>query len=239
MISPLVFLHGWCCEADHFASQISYFSPGRDVVSVPWQSDLMDHSASVDLSVAEHHIESVCLSQAWTEPVVLIGHSMGGMLAAMIARSNRLDVKGIVVVDATWPLDSASSDFFKSFIPGLEADFGGAIREFFESRLTAPGDDRTINDRIIEKVVESDAEIALALFRDLQTPGRLPRVEEISVPILGISSSLQFLDRDNLLTHSPDAWYGQIPGSGHFLMQQAPDQLNAMLETFLIHIERP
>ena len=215
------------------------FSDSRETLSIPWQSNLIGLDRPVDLVLAASEIESCCLEASLSGPPVLIGHSMGGMLAAMIARSNRLDVKGIVVVDATWPLDSASSDFFKSFIPGLEADFGGAIREFFESRLTAPGDDRTINDRIIEKVVESDAEIALALFRDLQTPGRLPRVEEISVPILGISSSLQFLDRDNLLTHSPDAWYGQIPGSGHFLMQQATDQLNAMLETFLIHIERP
>ncbi|MBG84748.1 MAG: hypothetical protein CMJ40_09400 [Phycisphaerae bacterium] len=235
--SPIACLHGWCCEASHFNPQIEYFSPQRRIISLPWQSSLLEHDGPVDLAVAAKRIESACLAEKFDQPPILVGHSMGGMLAAMIARDLGVPVKAIVVIDATWPLDQVSSDFFESFIPGLEADFQTSIRDFFTTRLLSPSDDPVINARIIDQVVQSDPDVALAVFRDLQTPGRLPAVEDIPVPIMGISSSLRFLDRDNLLHHAPDAWYGQIAGSGHFIMQQAPAQLNPMLACFFDHVD--
>lgn len=234
---PVIGLHGWCCEASHFDLQIECFSPQRRVVSIPWQSSLVGHDAPVDLRVAADLIESACLAEKFDQPPILVGHSMGGMLAAMIARDHRIPVKAIVVIDATWPLDQASSVFFESFILGLESDFQNSIRDFFTTRLLAPSDDPVINSRIIDQVIQSDPDVALAVFRDLQTPGRLPAVEEISVPMMGISSSLRFLDRDNLLHHAPNAWYGQIAGAGHFVMQQAPAQLNPMLASFFEHVD--
>lgn len=234
---PLVCLHGWCCRADHFKAQAVCFSGDRRVISMPWQSDLGSQGAPVDLATAARLVESACVAERLEQPPVLVGHSMGGMLAAMIARDGIVPVRAIVVIDATWPLDQASSDFFESFVPGLESDFQSSIRDFFNARLTAPSDDPDINAAIIDEVAQSDPEVALAIFRDLQTPGRLPSVEEVPVPIMGISSSLRFLDRDNLLRHAPDAWYGQVPGVGHFIMQQAPSQLNAMLASFLDHLE--
>ena len=232
---PVVCLHGWCCEADHFNHQIARFSGERRTISIPWQANLLKHDGRVDLQVAVDLIESACLAEKFDQPPVLVGHSMGGMLAAMIARDLRVPVKAIVVVDATWPLEPAASDFFQSFIPGLESDFQSSAREFFNTRLLAPSDDPVISASIVEQIVQSNPEVALALFRDLQTPDRLPIVEEIQVPIMGIGSSLQFLDRDNLLRHAPEAWYAQIAGSGHFIMQQTPDQLNAVLSRFFRH----
>ncbi|MDG2423184.1 MAG: alpha/beta hydrolase [Phycisphaerales bacterium] len=236
MKSPVICLHGWCCDACHFDQQVDYFSGSREIVSIPWQSILVDHPGPVDLELAARVVESACQAEDLSDPPILVGHSMGGMLAAMVAKARRLEIKGIVVIDATWPLDQAAAEFFGSFIAQLEVDFPGAIRDFFTTRLLSPDDDPGINADVIERVVQSDPVVGLAVFRDLQTPGRLPRVEDVAVPIMGISSTLKFLDRDNLLKHAPDAWYGQIVGSGHFLMQQAPDQLNAMLERFFCHI---
>ncbi|MEE2906561.1 MAG: alpha/beta hydrolase [Planctomycetota bacterium] len=233
MTASLVCLHGWCCEAWHFDPQVEYFSLRHRIVSIPWQARLKDHDDPINLEVAARDIETVCRDSELPGPLVLIGHSMGGMLAAMMASAGRLDIAGIVVIDATWPFDPKSSEFFRSFIPQLETDFPGAVRKFFTQRLERPEDDPAINARVVDGVVQSDPRVGLAVFRDLQTPNRLPLAEEVPVPILGISSSLQFLDRDNLLSHAKDAWYGQIAGSGHHLMLQVPEQLNAMLERFL------
>lgn len=234
---PVVFLHGWSCAANHFDCQVAAFSHQRSAVSLPWQSDLADHDAPVDLTVAVDFIESACLAEKFERPPILVGHSMGGMLAAMIAHRGIMPISAIVVIDATWPFDAASSDFFNSFIPELEKDFSEAIRRFFTERLFSPFDDPSINASIVEQVVQTDPEIAMMVFHDLQTPNRLPSAGDIHVPIMGISSSLQFLDRDQLVLESPHAWYGQIPGAGHFLMQQATHQLNAMLDRFFVHID--
>ena len=83
---PVVCLHGWCCEADHFNHQIARFSGERRTISIPWQANLLKHDGRVDLEVAVDLIESACLAEKFDQPPVLVGHSMGGMLAAMIAR---------------------------------------------------------------------------------------------------------------------------------------------------------
>ncbi len=237
MRSPIVCLHGWCCDARDFDLQTQYFSKTRRIISSPWQANLLGHEGLVDLEVAASGIESECLASKLDGPPILVGHSMGGMLAAMIARNRTLPIKAIVVIDATWPLDQSSSDFFQSFIPDLESDFKTTIRDFFMNRLVSADDDPDITREVVDRVVQSDQEIGLALFRDLQTPHRLPVAEDVGVPIMGISSSLQFLDRDTLLDHSPQSWFGQIPGSGHFMMQQATSQLNAMLDSFFDHVD--
>ncbi len=233
--SPVVCLHGWCCDADHFNRQIDRFSGERRIVSIPWQADLLDHEGPVDLQIAAANVESFCVDANFDRPPILVGHSMGGMLAAMIARDANVPVGAIVVIDATWPLSSVSSELFQSFIPAMESDFKKAVRDFFMTRLISPLDDPKINTDIIDQVVQSDPEVGLAIFRDLQTPNRLPMAEDISVPIMGIGSSLEFLDRGILLEHAPYAWYGQIAGAGHFVMQQAPEQLDAMLSRFFRH----
>ena len=233
MTSPLVFLHGWCCDAWHFDPQVEFFSPHRSVLSIPWKQRLEQKDGAITLEVAAHDIEALCHEAAFNGAPILVGHSMGGMLAAMIAAAGRMEVAGIVVIDTTWPFTPAAAQAFRSFLPALEADFATAAREFFTTRLERPEDDPAINARVVEGVVQSNPTVALALFNDLQVPDRLPRAESVPVPILGIASALQFLDRDNLLSHAKQAWFGQVAGCGHTIMLQAPDQLNAMLARFI------
>ena len=234
---PLVCLHGWCCRADHFKAQAVCFSGDRRFISMPWQSDLGSQGAPVDLATAARVVESACVAERLEQPPVLVGHSMGGMLAAMIARDGIVPVRAIVVIDATWPLDQASSDFFESFVPGLESDFQSSIREFFNARLTTPSDDPDINAAIIDEVAQSDPEVALAIFAISRLPvgcrqwrrSRCPSwasahlYDSSIVTICFVTHRMHGMDRS--------------PGSVISSCSRRPSQLNAMLASFLDHLE--
>lgn len=127
---------------------------------------------------------------------------------------------------------------FQAFIPAFEVDFKSGVRDFFVNRLEHPADDSKINQQVVDDVMTADPAVAIALFRDLATPGRLPKAEEVGVPILGIASALQFLDRDVLLAHAAAAWFAQMPGCGHAIMLQATDGLNSMLKRFADWVDR-
>ena len=230
--ASVVCLHGWCCADWHFQPQVEFFQSDREIISIPWRKRLEARSSRVDLDLAARDIEVACGEAGLSTPPILVGHSMGGMLAAMIARERRMPVAGIVVIDATWPFTPAAAEAFEAFIPVFEADFVSGARDFFVNRLEHPADDPEINQRVVDDIVTADPLVAMDLFRDLATPDRLPRAEQVEVPILGVASALQFLDRETLLAHASQAWYGQVAGCGHTIMLHAPQELNAMLKRF-------
>ena len=231
-LAPLVFLHGWCCDAWHFSDQIPFFAPHREAVSLPWRTLLESHAGAVSLETAVAVVEKECVRHGLHRPV-LIGHSMGGMLAAMIAAANRLPLSGVVVVDATWPLHPDAANAYQAMIPELETDFPATLQRLFSTRFVTEHDDPALIRQVAKAAASADPGTAIALLGDLSTPGRLPDGASLSVPVLGIASALELLDREELHRTLPEAWYGQIPGSGHFVTLQAAPQFNEMLSGFL------
>ena len=230
---PLVCLHGWCCDAWHFDPQVAYFSPVTEICSIPWRSRVEASGQEATLGLAVREIESACREHDLGAPPVLVGHSMGGLLAARIAAEGRLSVAGIVIIDATYPMGDDARSQFGDVLTRLRADFEATTRDFFSNRLVIPQDDPGITARVIDGVMAVDPQVAIDLFADITSPGSMPPVESIDVPILGIGSSRPFLPREALLEGSARASYGQVVGSGHMIMLQVPDQLNAMLDRFL------
>jgi pimeloyl-ACP methyl ester carboxylesterase len=49
------------------------------------------------------------------------------------------------------------------------------------------------------------------------------------VPTLGIYAGRPLASREAVLSHFPNAEYTQIPGSGHFLMLEKPQEFNRLL----------
>ena len=49
------------------------------------------------------------------------------------------------------------------------------------------------------------------------------------VPIVGIYAGRPLASRELVLSHFPNAEYTQIPGTGHFLMLEKPEEFNRLL----------
>ena len=55
----------------------------------------------------------------------------------------------------------------------------------------------------------------------------------LKMPILGIYAGRPLVSREAALARFPDAEYTQIPGTGHFLMLEKPEEFNRLLLAFL------
>ena len=61
-----------------------------------------------------------------------------------------------------------------------------------------------------------------------------PKSEVVNVPVLGIYADRSRLaDREFMKTTYPKLQYTEIPGTGHFLMMEKPDQFNKLVLDFL------
>jgi pimeloyl-ACP methyl ester carboxylesterase len=97
---PLVFIHGWACNRNHWREQIPVFAADHTVVAL----DLPGHGESTGTraswTVAQHGDDvAAVVRKLGLDQVVLVGHSMGGPVALEAARRLGSTVKGIVVVD--------------------------------------------------------------------------------------------------------------------------------------------
>ncbi len=98
---PLIFVHGWCCDHTYFAPQFEHFRRKHRVLAV----DLGGHGQSDKLH--QHYtMEGFADDIAWMceqlriEKPVVIGHSMGGIVAFDLACRYPTLPSAFVMLDA-------------------------------------------------------------------------------------------------------------------------------------------
>lgn len=235
---PLVLTHGWCCDHTYFEAQTSHFARLGHRVIVP---DLRGHGAS-DRPVQTYSMACFADDVAWLSTElglsrpILVGHSMGGIIAFDIARRYPGLASAIVMLDAAIVLPEAARAAIPAFLEKLRGpDYQAALRHFAEAALFIPSDDAARKARIIDSMCRTKQHVMLSAFEGLRDYD--PQVDPagITLPCLYIAANEPSPRSDIARTHRliPRLLYGQTVGSGHFCQLEVPEQVNAMIDRFL------
>ena len=119
--SPVLLVHGWCCDHTYFAPQFEHFvKKGCRVVAV----DLRGHGRSdkphqpYTMQVFADDIARMCERLGLEKPVV-VGHSMGGIIAFDLAARYPNLTSAVVMLDAAVVLPSGVRAAIPSFLEEL------------------------------------------------------------------------------------------------------------------------
>ena len=115
----VIFLHGWCGHPEE-VSHIREAFPGP-VLSPGWMPspgslDLEkwdpDRAAALMRSFADSILDQVArtIVDAGFAGGTLVGHSMGGVMACMLARRPDIDARQVILIDASVPLSEERRD---------------------------------------------------------------------------------------------------------------------------------
>jgi pimeloyl-ACP methyl ester carboxylesterase len=235
--AAVVLIHGWCCDHTYLAPQFEHFAKkGRRVVSL----DLRGHGASdkprerYTMPGFADDVAFVCDHLGLAKAVV-IGHSMGGIVAFDLASRYPGLLSALVMLDAAIVLPATS----RAVIPKFLAELGGpdyrrAIRTFVAGTLFVPSDDADRKERIIEGMTSAPQHVALSAYQalaDYDAAGA-PRVAAPSLYIEANEPKPR-ADMTRVRELLPALAFGQTVGSGHFCQLEVPDQVNAMIDRFL------
>jgi pimeloyl-ACP methyl ester carboxylesterase len=97
----IVFVHGFACDHSQFDAQVARFAERHRTVAV----DLRGHGRS-DAPVQDYTMAGFADDVAWqarragAARAVFVGHSMGGVVAAMVAARHPEQVAGVVMLDS-------------------------------------------------------------------------------------------------------------------------------------------
>lgn len=236
---PLVALHGWGMNQ-------RVWQPIRERLiqqaQVTWV-DLPGHGRSVELKLASLEAVVEQLIPHIPDHAVIMGWSLGGLIAQALAQRLPERVAGLIliattprfVVAADWPY-ALSAEVLQGFADNLEQDYAATVRRFFALQFMGVRSDPTALNLLRDQILQYPASLpalkaGLGILRT--TDYRQAAIRQPCLWLLGrldklipshVAEGLQSLDYANVKTMSKAA---HVPFVTH------PDEFMSIVEDFL------
>ena len=235
--TSLLFLHGWMCNRKFWDQQVSYFSRRCRVLTMDFrgqgESDVPAGSYSTG-QLAEDAF--AVLENLGIDRAVIIGHSMGGMVAQEFCKNYPRRVSGLVLVT------TIAADLQNRLISKrIEKDCGRlGFREAFLTYFNgwfAGRTDSAIVDWVRKEMLKTPEHVGLKLVRAYSRFDLRKHLPEFRMPCLVIGArddtSAVPLEPQTLAELIPGAQLVMIESCGHFPMLEKPQEFRDLLGEFL------
>lgn len=249
---PLLLVHGWTGSKEDFGDWMEPLAElGHHVVAPDHRGHGASHKPdsedrySLDIMAAD--MFGLADQLGW-DRFVLLGHSMGGMVAQKMALADAARLSGLVLMDTHHgPLDVDRAEVelgvetARTHGTGVIADIMAAATE--PGPLDTEAYRRVCAERPghFERGIEmtrasSSAMFAAMLLEMMSAPTRLPQLESLDVPTLVMvgDQDLPFIAASEALAAAiPGARYELLADAGHSPQFEAPDAWWSVMASFL------
>ncbi|MCD4748331.1 MAG: alpha/beta hydrolase [Thermoanaerobaculales bacterium] len=233
-VQNLVLVHGWMCDQTYWEHQAEVLAEAFGVVTV----DLAGHGLSgssreewTTVSLGED-VKAV-IEKLELERVVVVGHSMGGRVGLEVARLLPQTVIGVVGVDTLQKADNEMDPKqAQAIVAEFEQDFDTNCETFVRS-MFGENADAALIDRVTADMCAGPGTIGVALLRNYFAYDVRGALQAAGVPVRCINADKWPTDTEGNQEYA-DFEATILSGFGHFLMQEAPDELEvALIDTIL------
>jgi pimeloyl-ACP methyl ester carboxylesterase len=237
----LVFVHCWSCDRHLWDEQVAHLAPRFQVVTL----DLAGHGDSgrdrKEWTIPRFAGDvRVVVQGLGLDPVILIGHSMGGSVVVAAAREMPRRLAGIVLVDTLLDVDARREPKeIADFLAPLRADYRTAVERFVRGALLAPSTDPRLADRIVREAAARPPEIAIPALESAFAYDARPALRELRVPIHAINGTRYPTRVEAFRRAAPQFAVSYLPGTGHYLMLEAPQRFDEILDRTLAEMAPP
>ena len=230
----LVFVHGWSCDKTYWREQVPEFSKNHKVVTV----DYGGHGKS-GLNRDNFTIESfgddvaAVVNDLKLEKVILIGHSMGGLVIIDAATKLPGKVEALVGIDTYEQLvdTTFTRELMEQLTAPFYADFASSAKAFVKTMFPA-GADSTLVETIASDMSSAPQEVAMQAFTSMFEYGSTKvegNLKALQLPIYAVSTDLWPTDVEGNRKYANSFDVKIMKGYGHFLMMENPEMFNRLL----------
>lgn len=226
----VVFVHGWSCDRSYWREQFDHFTARHRTVSI----DLAGHGESgrerTDWSMSAFGADvRAVVEKAGLRKVVLVGHSMGGPVILEAARLMPERTAAVIPVDffqnVNDPMTSEEIDAFVApMLENFSAGVNGLVLSFF-----GPHKDTARAEGVARDMASAPPEVAIPAVRATFEYDAAAGLRAVDAPIWIINADLWPTDLVALREHNEAVRLAVVPGAGHFVMMDYPEEFNRLL----------
>ena len=238
----LILVHGWSCDARYWREQVGHFADRHRIVTVDMAGHGQSGTGREDYTTASFGEDVRAVAEAvGGDQLILVGHSMGGLVIAEAARLMPGRVLGLIAVDALHNLDyPVTEEIAAAMIAPLEADFPVGCRQFVAGMIR-PDTDADLAAWIEADMAAAPAEVALSAMRGYMAQwisGAGPELfKELPLPVVAVCADMWPVDAEANRKYMQSFEAIVLEGTDHFLMLGAAEEFNPALAKAIATIE--
>ena len=232
----LVFIHGGLgCDKNVWEAQMKYFDDKYKVITL----SLAGHGNSISkrsIYTVESFGKDVAsvVNQLNLEKVILIGHSMGGLITIEAAQNLKDKVVGIIGLDClndfemVWA-DESIQGFLDWFRTDTEEKVGDYIRSMFPTES-----DSTLIEITVDKFSSVDSSVFFSELENwvqYQNDKFLSTVQMLEVPITCIQNGDNVITIETNRKYNPGFAGVKMDSLLHFFIISYPEMVNTEIES--------
>jgi pimeloyl-ACP methyl ester carboxylesterase len=228
---PVVFVHSAAGTTAHWQAQLDHLRRTRRALAI----DLRGHGRSAPPRDGDYRIASladdlrVVLETLALPRVVLVGHSLGGVVCAAFAGAHPRRVAGLFLLDPASDGRQIPGAVMKEMMASLHADAHAATEAYWTGML-APSP-AAVRARLMKDLRATSAPAIIGPLQDLLVFDPITPLSRYAGPRLAVITAAN---------ETPAALHAQIPGfpvrkmpTGHWVQLDDPEGVNRLIDEFL------
>ncbi len=246
---PLIFIHGWCSNLNHWERQASYFQDSHRILRMDRRGMGKSTTPGTGHTPAQHAADIAALARhEGFSNAVAIAHAGGGPAGVFFCSGYPELARAYVMVDTALSpgvdLDnptSTSARFYADMIAKMTASDGEAYFRGLYTSFFGPQADRDLVASAVADAsrtpVETRVKEITLMAADTATPAGTMRqpVLVLAGPWLADNSppAVDLARLKDVFKQAQRVELARAIGSGHFVQLEVPDQTNAFIKSFV------
>lgn len=233
MNNSLVFIHGAGDSARAWREQVAYFGARAIAIDLPGHGERPDSLPEL-VSVADYAraVHTILREELRLEQPIIVGHSLGGLIALQMGLDFGTELGGLVLIGT-----GARMRVLPALLDAARAEPEQALLSLKQLSISQQSDP-ALPVRMLNEQSRPEPGI---LYRDLMAcnsfdvMGRLQELQNLPALILcgAEERNAPVKYSEYLHTHIASSTLKVIPGAGHYVQRERPEEVNQAIAEWL------
>lgn len=235
--TPVVFIHSLAGHTGHWTDQLAHVRATRHAVAL----DLRGHGRSPLPADSDYSVPAMArdvaaaLDELRLERVILVGHSIGALVAVEYAAAHPDRVAGVLLLDPAGDARKVPTAVMQGFFASMDTNYAGTIAEYWEGSLA--GSQPAVRAAVMADLQATPRAAVEGALRALLTYDPVTPLTSYRGLTRTINTRLNDVPM-GLASLVPSLPVRKIEGTGHWLQLDKPDDVNREIDDFLTAVGR-
>jgi pimeloyl-ACP methyl ester carboxylesterase len=165
-------------------------------------------------------------------PSIVVGHSMGGMVALDFAARYPDQVRAAIILEGMI-LAPDLLEGLRPILAGVRTERYREVVSRVMSYLCGPGFDSQARARLVAVAASCQQHVLVSAMEGTLAFDSARAASAVKCPLLYVGTGERYADLGQLRQLCPQAITGQLVGCGHYFPLEVPEQLHPMIERFI------